>query len=206
MSDIRERIATIDLLFQRTLDLIALYKSNGLTLPFGLKGNLGEFIVHKELVQRFPNNDVKFVGGAFPGVDLFLDKIRIQVKTQTKHAPIDFKGGCYDFEGSPTIKRSIIDEKKADFIVLVVLYASPDFSAIETTNIYVFDKSDYRFFSTNFCWSGNSKGDYTIFNILSIIGTPPKKLREKIAHYNTPEYKHLFSQAKDNWAKFESML
>lgn len=199
-------IDEIQEIYSQTLKLIYLYSSHGLPIPFGLKGNLGEFHVHLELLKRFPNSLSDFRGGSFPGVDILLDGVRIQVKTQIKHPPVKFKGGWFDFEGSPTIKKATLDEMKCDFIILVILYAVDNFSSIKKTHAYVFDKNDFRHFNTKFCWSGNSKGDYTIFNILSVEGTPPTKLKEKIDHYNTPEYKQLFKDSKDNWAKLESKL
>jgi predicted AAA+ superfamily ATPase len=83
--DRAEKIRRIEEVRDATLSLIALYSKDGLTIPFGLKGNLGEFFVHAELLRQFPNSKVEFRGGAFPGVDILVDeRIKIQVKTQIK--------------------------------------------------------------------------------------------------------------------------
>ncbi len=193
--------------YEETLNLISLYSSFGLTIPFALKGNLGELLVQIELLQRFPDKLIDFIGGARPGIDIVIEnQVKIQVKTHIKLPPALFRGGHYDFEGCPTIKKAILDDKKCDYLVLVVLYPSAQFDRIEKQNIYVFQKDDFRFFSTNLCWSGNSKGDYTIVNILGVEGIPPNKLKTKIDFYHTPEYSSLFEDAKDNWGKISRSL
>lgn len=201
-----QEINKIKLVFDKTLELISLYKSNDLTIPVGLKGNLGEFIVQLELLKRFPENKIDFRGGSFPSVDIVLEDVKIQVKTQIKHERRTFKNGYFDFESSPTIKKSILDEKKCDILILVILYPNESFSHIEQTNIYVFDQNDFQFFNTKLCWSGKSKGDYTIVRVLNIEGNPPEKLRESIAHYSTQIYETLFETSKDNWSKVEQKL
>jgi len=201
-----KEINKIELVFNKTLELISLYKSNDLTIPVGLKGNLGEFIVQLELLKRFPKNKIDFRGGSFPSVDIVLEDVKIQVKTQIKHERRVFRNGYFDFEGSPTIKKSILDEKKCDILVLVILYPNESFSLIDQTNIYVFDQNDFKFFSTKLCWSGKSKGDYTIVKVLGVEGNPPEKLRESIAHYKTEIYETLFETSKDNWSKIKQKL
>lgn len=201
-----EEIKNINTIFKRTLELISLYNVNGLSVPFALKGNLGEFIIQMELLKRFPKRKINHHGGAFPGVDIGLDNVKIQVKTQIKHPPKVFKNGSFDFESSPTIKKSILDSGKIDILILIILYPNEDFTKIKKKNIYVFGKSDFKYFNTKFCWSGKSKGDYTIVNVLNVEGAPPKKLKETIDHYNTKEYKALFDKSKDNWEKLENIL
>lgn len=201
-----KEIDKIKLVFGKTLELISLYKSFDLTIPVGLKGNLGEFIIQLELLKRFPKNNIDFRGGSFPSVDIVLEDVKIQVKTQIKHKRRVFKNGYFDFEGSPTIKKSILDEKICDILILVILYPNESFSLIEQTNIYVFDEDDFKFFNTELCWSGKSKGDYTIVRVLNVEGTPPEKLRKSIAHYNTQIYESLFETSKDNWSKVERKL
>lgn len=201
-----EEIKKIKNVFDRTLELISLYNNNRLSVPFALKGNLGEFIIQMELLKRFPDSEIYYRGGAFPGVDIVLDGIKIQVKTQIKHPLRIFKDGSFDFESSPTIKKSILDDGKSDILILVILYPSEDFTKIRNKNIYMFDKHDFKYFNTKFCWSGKSKGDYTIVNVLHVEGTPPKKLKEVIDYYNTPKYKSLFETSRDNWGKIEKLL
>lgn len=201
-----QEVEGIKEVFDQTLKLISLYNRHNLTIPFALKGNLGEFIVAIELLKRFPNHRIDYRGGAFPGIDVSIDDVRIQVKTQIKHPAKKFRNGEFDFESSPTIKKSTLDKKKCDILVLILLYLNEDYSKIEKRNIYIFDQNDFKYFSTKFCWSGRSKGDYTIVNVLSVNGNPPPKLKEKIDFYNKPEYKKLFQKSKDNWNKIKSLL
>jgi hypothetical protein len=197
-------IDKIDLVFVKTLELISLYKSHHLTVPFGLKGNLGEFIVQLELLKRFPSRTIDFRGGSYPSVDILLDNKKIQVKTQIKHPPQMFRNGFVDFESSPTIKKNILDGRKCDFLILVILYPNEEFATIDKTHVYIFDHADFGFFDTKFCWSGNSKGDYTIVRVLNVEGIPPKGLGEKIAFYKTPLYEELFKNSQDNWSKIDN--
>lgn len=202
-----QEIERFNLILNQTLTLISLYKKYGLTVPFGLKGNVGEFIVILELLNRFPGHRVDYRGGAFPGIDISIDcRIKIQVKTQFKHPPRKFKKGYFDFESSPTIKRSTLDANKCDILILVILYLNEDYSKIEKRNIYIFNQLDFKFFSPTFCWSGKSKGDYTIVNVLDVKGKPPPKLKAEIAHYSKPEYKELFRRSKENWDKIKMLL
>lgn len=188
--------------FDQTLKTIALYKSLDFTIPFTLKGNLGEFLVARELMERFPRSEVKFIGGAFPVVDIIIDGIKIQVKTQIKKEPFKFKGGEWDNESCPTVKKEAF--KKADFLILVILYLSKDLDEVINKNFYIFNKNEFQYFNPRFCWSGN-KGDCTIVNVLYVNGNPPQKLSEKINFYNTDEYKKLFEQSKNNWSKIKGL-
>ena len=61
----RAEIRLVNNIYEQTLKLISLYKLHDLSIPFTLKGNLGEFIVRAELLRRFPKNDIQFHGGAF---------------------------------------------------------------------------------------------------------------------------------------------
>lgn len=201
-----KEIKKLKRVFKQTLKLISLYKKSDLTIPFALKGNLGEFIIAMELLKRFPYHKIDYRGGAFPGIDISIDNIKIQVKTQIKKPPEKFKNGEWDYESSPTIKKNTLDKKKCDVLILVILYPNKDFSRIKKSNIYIFNQEDFRYFTTKFCWSGKSKGDYTIVNVLYVRGNPPTKLKEKIDFYNKTEYKKLFSQAKNNWNKIKSLL
>jgi len=205
MSRIQEK-EKLQEVFSETLRLISLYKKSNLTIPFALKGNLGEFIIAMELLKRFPENNIDYRGGAFPGIDISIDNTKIQVKTQIKRRPEKFKNGEWDYESSPTIKKSTLDKEKCGILVLVILYPNEDFSKIRKSNIYIFNQEDFRYFNTKFCWSGKSKGDYTIVNVLNVNGNPPAKLRGEIDFYNKPEYKELFRKAKDNWDKIKSLL
>ena len=88
----------------------------------------------------------------------------------------------------------------------MILYLNEDFSEIKKSNIYIFNQEDFRYFNTKFCWSGKSKGDYTIVNVLYVKGNAPPKLKEKIDFYNKSEYKELFNKTKEDWNKIESLL
>ena len=117
-----------------------------------------------------------------------------------------YKKGELDFDRSPAIKKDIIDNKKCEVIILVILYPNFNFSKIEKKNIYIFDQNDFKHFKTNFCWSGNSKGDKTIVNIISIEGELPPKRNKSIEVYTNNVYKELFKTSKGNWKKVESLL
>jgi hypothetical protein len=204
--DNNKEIRSLKDVFEQTLRLISVYKKYGLTVPFALKGNLGEFTAAIELLERFPSRKINYRGGAFPGVDISIDNAKIQVKTQIKHPPRTFRNGYFDFESSPTIKKATLDKNKCEIIILIIIYPNNDYSRIDKKNIYIFDKSDFEYFSSELCWSGKSKGDYTICNVLEVKGSPPPKLKEKINFYNTPKYKKLFKESKDNWNKVSAIL
>jgi hypothetical protein len=204
--DKNKEIKALKDVLQHTLRLISLYKKSGLTVPFSLKGNLGEFIIAMELLERFPSHKVDYKGGAFPGVDISVDGIKVQVKTQIKHPPKMFRGGYFDFESSPTIKKATLDRKKCDILILAIIYPDESYSEIKNKHIYVFDQADFKYFSPELCWSGKSKGDYTICKVLEVKGDPPQKLKDKINFYNTLRYKKLFNESKDNWNKIKALL
>jgi hypothetical protein len=204
--DRQREIEKIENIFVETLKLMSLYKKNNLSIPFTLKGNLGEFLISMELLGRFPDHKIDYRGGAFPRIDVSIDNVKIQVKTQIFPPPRPFKNGEYSFEGCPTIKKITIDKGKCDIIALNILYLDTDYSTVEKRNTYIFDRNDFKYFNPCGCWSGKSKGDYTIYNILNIKGNPPPELKKLIDFYNTPEYKEVFRSAKDNWAKIEALL
>lgn len=201
------KIEKLKVLYDRTLNLISLYRKNDFPIPFSLKGNLGEFIVAMELLKRFPQSEINYRGGAFPGIDISVDEVKIQVKTHIKQEPKIYKKngyGSFDFECSPTIKKSSL--KKCDCVVLVILYPHKNFSKIENTKIYIFNRSDFKHFNTKFCWSGKSKGDFTIVHCLRVEGSFPPKAKEIINFYNTPQYKKLFQKSLNNWNKVGNLL
>lgn len=205
-NDRKRQVRRIDTLFDKTLELLALYRSLSMPEPFALKGNLGELLVQKELIRQFPKQEIVHVGGSHPGYDLSIGKVRIQVKTQIKLPPKKYKHGKLDFESSPTIRKTIIDDKKCDVLILAILYPNHQFSRIDKANIYVFDKDDFKYFKTNFCWSGKSKGDYTILNVINIEGKLPPKAKEAVTVYDKPEYKKLFRDSKEDWIKIKKAI
>ena len=202
----KQEIKVLEKLFDKTLKLISLYKKHDLTIPFALKGNLGEFIVTIELLKRFPDRQIDYKGGAFPGIDVSIDDVKMQVKTQFKQKPKKYGWGEFDYEGSPTIKKDAIDKKKYDILVLIILYLNNSCSKIEKQNIYIFKGKEFKYFNTIGCWSGNSKGDYTIKNILSVNGEPSGSIKKEIDFYNTPRYKKLFKQSKGAWSKIQDLI
>lgn len=206
MNDRKQEIKVLEKLFDKTLKLISLYKKHDLTIPFTLKGNLGEFIVVIELLKRFPKHQIDYRGGAFPGTDVSVDDIKIQVKTQFKQEPKKYKWGGFDYEGSPTIKKDTLDKKKCDVLILIILYLNNSCSKIEKQNVYIFEGKEFKYFNTKGCWSGNSKGDYTIKNILSVNGKPSGKIKEEIDFYNTTTYKNLFKKSQDAWSKIQDLI
>lgn len=197
-------IPLIEDIYSQTLKLISLYHLHKLPIPFGLKGNLGEFHVQMELMKRFKDVVPKFLGGSYPGIDNQFGKVGIQVKTQVKSSRMEFKKGSFDFESSPTIKRSTFETDTVDILVLVILYPDENYVSINCTNVYIFDRDDFDMFRTEFCWSGKSKGDRTIVKIIRLEGIIPIKRMESIAVYNTSEYEKLFASSKDNWTKIEN--
>ncbi len=200
----------IEKIHSQTLSLIATYKEHDLTIPFALKGNLGEFLVWMELNKRFPGHNVEYLGGAAPGADIIIDDVKIQVKTRiNRREEFRSKGeaACYiECDSCPTIKKSTIDDKKCDMIMLVCLYMSEDYSKIEKKNIYLFGRTDFRYFNPLGCWSGNSKGDYTIVNVLKVVGSPPARWQKIIKHYGKKKYRELFDDSLNNWSKLSKLL
>lgn len=198
-----ESVEKVNLLFEETRKLIGLYELHNHTIPFGLKGNLGEFHVQQQLLERFPASKPKLLGGSHPTLDIEVAGVRIQVKTQVKLPPTKFRGGCFDFESSPTIKKTTFEKDNIDILTLVIVYPGDNFTSINQIKTYVFDRKDFCYFRSEFCWSGKSKGDKTIVNVLGLEGIPPKKLKESIDIYNTPEYRQLFVSSLENWNKIE---
>jgi len=191
--------SNLEILISQTINTISTYKQIGLTIPFALKGNLGEFLVYKKLLQKFPKEYIEFVGGANPGYDIKLNKTKIQVKTgivkRERHGLL---------EACPTIKKRIIDEKKCDAIVLLELYPSKNFSKIIKKNTYIFNQKDFKYFSHLACWSGKSSGDYTIQHVLEFNPNGPKKFMKIVKFYNKPKYEKLFKASENNWGKLLS--
>ncbi|MDP7657918.1 MAG: hypothetical protein QF812_01760 [Nitrososphaerales archaeon] len=193
-------------LVDKTLELLALYAKKDIKLPAALIGNLGKIIIYSELQKRFSNDTLQFKGGTFPGHDIILNKLRIQVKTRVNPAPKKTKNGELTFEDSPTISKSIIKDKKCDIIILIIIYTKEDYSEILDQNIYIFDKKDFRFFSAVNFRSGKSKRDYTIVNILRMTGSLTPRNQVIFDHYSTNEYPALFRNSKDNWEKISYEL
>ena len=137
--------------FSLSRDLIVAYKELWKKDPFSLRGNLGEFIVAIELHKQFKGHKINYKGGSSPIYDVEIDGEKIQVKTQFKHPLKKGKGWEYDFEACPTIKKHIINDKKVDFIILVLLYLNEDYSQILKKIIYVFNQDDFGMFDTRFC-------------------------------------------------------
>lgn len=191
-----------DYLLEQTIALIRTYKQNGIKIPGSLKGNLGEFIVSLELIKR--NNKVDFLGGTYPGFDLIAnDNIKIQVKTQIRHKPRIYKHGSYEFESSPTINRDTIEGNECDIIALVIINEIDDIPQLENYKSYIFDRSQFKYFSPIGCWSGKSKNDYTIFNIIQSTGKIPNSGKRILDQYDNAGYKDLFKISLNAWYKID---
>ena len=193
-------------LVDKTLELLALYAKKDIKLPASLIGNLGKLIIYSELQQRFPNETLQFKVGTFPGHNIILNKLKIHVKTRVNPAPKITKNGELRVEDSPKISKSIINDKKCDFIILIIIYTKEDYSEIVEQNIYIFDKKDFRFFSTVNFRSGKSKRDYTIVNILRMTGSLTPKNKVIFDHYSANEYPALFRNSKYNWQKISNAM
>ena len=124
-----EQIQKLENINNETLKLLSLYKKAGLTLPFGLKGNIGEFYVVIELMRRFPKSKIDFIGGANPHIDISIDGKRIQVKTSFGYK-IERKNATVELEICPTVKSRVLKNKLCDYIVLVSITPTEDFSKI----------------------------------------------------------------------------
>ena len=89
---------------------------------------------------------------------------------------------------------------------MIIFYLKNDYKKIKKKKIYILKKEEFGYFNTMNCWSGKSKGDYTIVNVLSVDGEPSGKIKEVIDFYNKPEYKKLFQQSKDAWSKIQDLI
>lgn len=198
-------INELDKLYSESLKLLALYKKDDLTLPFSVKGNLGEFLFAKACLLKYPNLRIEYIGGAYPNIDIKINEARIQVKTQIKHPLWRFKNGTVDYEACPTIKKSVITDSKCDVIILYILHPNESYSQIKNSYFYSFTKKDFEMFTSHFCISGN-KGDLSIYNILRITGTVPKGKQIGLMHYTSSAYKKLFKSSLNNWEKIETLF
>ncbi len=188
-----------------TIRLISLYEKSGIQIPQTLKGNVGEFLVTIELLKRFPLQDCNYLGGANPKIDITIGNSKIQVKTcfQPKIWESKRAGGKAIAEACPTIKKSTFDKDTCNIIVFVGVYLDKTLSKIKKTNLYVFNKEDFKYFGTIGCWTGKTRGDRSICNLLSVTGAFSPVFQKFIDHYNTPEYKKLFHVSKDAWGKID---
>jgi len=192
-------------LYNETVKLISLYKKAGLTIPFSLKGNLGEFIFFKSCFERYPDARIDYRGGAYLGIDISINNVRIQIKTQVKHQRKIYKNGYLDYEACPTVRKKTLDNKKFDAIVLFIIHPNDSFTEILNYYFYVFTENDFSKFDTKFCISGN-KGDYKIMNVIESSGQLSPGMDKIVAHYNTKEYKRLFKTSLNNWNKLDALV
>ena len=199
--DKKEKIKVLDRVLEETLKLISIYHKSKLPIPKELKGNIGEFLVTKKLLNKFQDAKIEYFGGAHPIFDIEVENIKIQVKTRFNPEYEKTKNSKYLVEGCPTVNRKTIEEKKVDFII--VLYLDTNLTEISQKKFYIFEQSDFQHFSTIFCFSGKSKGDYTIINVIDIVGEPPPKRKEALDFYNTDEYREVFKEALDGWGKIK---
>ena len=187
---------TINDLIKDTRNLMHKCKRHALTVPSILKGNIGELMTYRELLAVFPNHEIDFKGGTNPGYDILLDNTRIQVKTnhvrRQKYAL---------FEECPTISRKTFDKDKCDAVVLLQLYFDDALTRIKNKKSYIFNKADFGYFSKVGCWSGKSKGDYTIKRLIDFNPNAPKGTIKIVNFYGKPKYERLFKESENNWKK-----
>ena len=186
------------------LDLIKKYKEHLIAVPQGLKGDVGELLVMNKLIQKFPDNTSILLGGTFPSIDVLLENKKIQVKTFLNRD--DYKKHDFNVEYCPTIRKGF--KERCDIVILVELYQTEEYRIdLSKTNYYIFGKSDFKHFNEKGCWSGKSKGDFTIWHVIEPLPEETRKKfienqtrdNEAILFYDTDEYRSVFKRAKDNW-------
>lgn len=69
----KQEIARLKEALSLTLDLIAAYRKLNIKAPFGLRGNLGEFIVAIEMLKQFKSHRISYRGGSSPDYDIEID-------------------------------------------------------------------------------------------------------------------------------------
>lgn len=134
------------------------------------------------------------MGGTTPKEDIIVDGKKLQVKTQFPHEVILKNVECFS---SPTINKNNFDY--VDYIVLVIVRDKE----LLTSDSYIFGKGEFEHFSRVGCWSGESKGDKTIYCIQEIKGELTESAKKIVKKYHKPEYRDLFEHSKDNWKKIK---
>jgi len=199
-------------LYDETLKLISLYKTNKIKIIPSLKGNLGEFIAMKELIKRFKDSKIEYLGGSKKYYDILInDKIKIQVKTSC--LGLINNNGFFLTEESADFKPDIFE--KIDFIIFLVLDLEDILKSgkMKYMDLYIFNKEDFKNFK-NTGWFGKTQNKIQIANVAKVIKDIPsdtqnkkmKSLKEKLKIYDTDEYHRLFRESKDNWDKIKSLL
>jgi hypothetical protein len=190
-----------------SVQLVSTYERLGIKAPGALKGNLGEYASLIKLITIFPEAKIEFNGATYPGYDFTIQSKRIQVKSSfgsKRHTYTrgKVKGSYYRAETCPTIKKKILDDKKADFVILACFDSLIATKDPESLRLYIFSQTDFKYFSTRGCWSGK-KGDYTIWRILEYNGLIAAGKKTTVDHYASDEYEKLFIQSLNNWEKLD---
>lgn len=192
-------------LMEEILKLYRFYKKHEITLPKGLQGDWGEFFVMLNLINEFPHKTIIFLGGTTKDIDLTFETKKIQVKYYFNIENLEVYG--FHIEMCPDIKSDF--EKTCDYVILVQVYFtdSKELALDESkTCAYIFNKEDFKYFSTTGCWGGE-KGKKTIWNIPDKLTKDQEqdvfqdKKYKDIRFYYTNEYKNLFKRSKNNWQK-----
>lgn len=196
MLDEMRRKETYDEIISKLRDLMLLFEKNKLQIPFFLKGMVGECLTMKKLLsqQHLKNSIILYLGGTRPKEDIVVDGKKLQVKTQFPHNVIIKNVECFS---SPTISRSTFDF--VDHIILVIVQDKD----LLTSEFYIFNKNEFKYFSEVGCWSGKSRGDKTIYCIQEIKGGLTESAKKIVEKYHTPEYRKLFINSKNNWKKIK---
>lgn len=196
MLDEMRREKTYDEVISKLRDLMVFLKKNKLQIPFFLKGMIGECLTMKELLSQkhLKNSRILYLGGATPKEDIIVNGKKIQVKTQFPHKVIIKNVKCFS---SPSISRSTFDF--VDHIVLVIV----EDEDLLTSEFYIFNKDEFKYFSEVGCWSAKSRGDKSIFCIQEIKGELTKSAKKIVEKYNTLDYRKLFTDSKNNWERIK---
>lgn len=194
MLDEMGRKETYDELISKLRDLMVFLKKNKLQIPFFLKGIIGECLTMKKLLSQkhLKNSIILYLGGATPKQDIIVDGKKIQVKTQFPHDVIIKNVKCFS---SPSISRNTFDF--VDHIILVIVQDED----LLTSEFYIFNKDEFKYFSEVGCWSAKSRGDKSIFYIQKIKGELTKSAKKIVEKYDTPDYRELFSNSKNKWER-----
>lgn len=186
------------------------YQKYKIAMPGGLKGDVGELLTMEQLIKNFPNKPIVLLGGTKSNYDITLGSKRIQVKTYFNVENKEKFG--FHIEMCPDVKHNF--KEKCDFVILTEIYLSHsnDFDKNKST-LYIFDKDDFDFFSTQGCWGGR-KGNKTIWNIpiqlsdkqIRELRSNHKSIVESILFYNRDEIKTLFKKSKEMWDKLDNPI
>lgn len=187
------------------LELYKNYKNYVISIPNGLKGDVGELLAMDRLKHIFPQKKFILLGGTYPGFDILFESKRIQIKTYFNTENYEKYG--FNVEMCPDVKKNF--EQDCDYVLLVQIYLKEDYTLDnDKTTIYVFNRNDFKYFSKKGCW-GAKRGNKTIWNVTTPLSPEQENnlknnltiKKEAILYYNRDEYRKLFKESKENWKK-----